>query len=167
MAVGVVVVLSFFRRPRPFYLEHKAQSKCQRTRQTVLWKALNEKCLFWSGVKATPNYTQQSRVYNTLLLVQRQSSVLHRYVQKTPLSVLRSEKGQDVKYWLGVWLYSHLHWWSGWSWLGRYGSLRGPLWTRLRRNTPPPPAQWDSSVKDETYSGLLISVWQFNNGKDK
>lgn len=63
--------------------------------------------------------------------------------------------------------YSHLHWWSGWSWLGRYGSLRVPLWTRLRRNTPPPPAQWNHTVKEQLFATVYsICSSIYNAGID-
>lgn len=134
MAVGVIVVLSFFRRPRAFYLERTAQSKCQRTRQTPFWNVT--KCLFWcEASKARLNQMTHNpaQLHNTDTF-QSRGKELHiccdtnitQQVQKFKMS------------------YSHLHWWSGWSWLGRYGSLRGPLWTTPRRNTPPPPAQWNS-----------------------
>lgn len=37
---------------------------------------------------------------------------------------------------------SRLHLWLGWRLQGTYGSLRGPEWTRWRRNKWPAPPQW-------------------------
>lgn len=43
---------------------------------------------------------------------------------------------------------SRLRWWSGWRPPGTYGSPRGPIWTRQRRNRPRARWQWRTASRD-------------------